>query len=635
MNKFLLYAALALSAAATAYAAKAEPKGEMTTIFSQNFNDLANGSETMPADNEISPYGKIDPELTDNQEWRGRGLHEAGGALAVMHFEQTDWFGTESVQGYVRTPYADVRMDGGNFTLRFRARTLTEASEKIHIELYDPYTTNYIDADTVSITPDWAVYEVDLFHPGYGNHLAYMEMASEEADWLLDDFEIVQDYYALSAPIVHFAKNVSYEQFTGNWNAVPLAESYLVSVYSLDEADNRLYLLKDEKTTECTMTVEGTEKGTDYYYFVRSANDRYTSGESEIRRVNVPLNNLETPVTLDAEDVSTDGFTARWEPVFRAKGYVIGLKKQYIATEDKEVTLLHEDFDKFTDGDIDWPYSFYGNIDDYTTVPGWGYNYFSTRTAASMFVIDNTYKNYGEECYLSTPALDLSANGGVFTVALKVYGDKDNVVSLTCGDKKLTHTLAEQGTNEFSLEFDNGSAASVVRIEFDGKSSGYYSYLFIDAVDIVQAVHAGDAISENIGSFKTDSPETSYTFTGLGAKAGDTFLYTVTAWAYSFDEEGVYGPDIFSEASAPHAVTIGGGSTGIDEVNVANQTTVSAAGSVLTITSPEAAVAEVYTVSGHLVARYNVAAGSHTFTPACTGVAIVKVADKAFRVLLR
>lgn len=636
MKKFLFSIGLVMAAGTIAYGAKTDPRGELTATFSENFNAFTNGNETTPAEDEISASGKIDASLTGGKEWAGRGLHEAGGALAVMHFEQYDWFyGTMSVQGYVRTPYIDVRMDEGNFTLRFRARTLTAESTKLNVEVYDPYTTNSMDQGTVDITSEWATYEVDLHHPGYGNHLAFMEIASNEEDWLLDDMEIVQDYYALPAPIVHFARNVSYEQFTGRWNAVPLADNYLVSVFSLDKSGNRAYLLKDEKTADCTMTVDGTQKGTDYYYYVRSANAKYTSDESEVRKIHVALNELETPVTLAAENVSTDGFTARWELTFRAMGYVIGLKKQYVATEDVLVNVVDEDFEKFEDGDTDWTYPFYGNIDDYTNIPGWGYNYFNFRIAASMAVIDNSYKKYGEECYLSTPALDLSGDGGRFVVTLNVYGDKDNVVSVTCDDKTLTHTLDVQGTQEFSLEFDNGSALSVVRIEFDGEPAGFYNYLFIDEVKIQQYAHAGDAITENIGSYKTETPDTSYDFTGLNAKEGDTFVYTVMAWSYSLDEDGVWGPDVYSEVSEPRSVVISNSTTGIDDVAADSETIVSAAHGELTIVVAEAATAEVYSVSGHLAGRYELAAGINTFVPACKGVAIVKVGDKVFRVILR
>ena len=145
---------------------------------------------------------------------------------------------------------------------------------------------------------------------------------------------------------------------------MPLAESYLVSVYSRDDADNRTYLVKDKPATGCTLTVDGTVKGTDYYYRVHSVNDRYTSVESEERKIHVPLNDLEKPVVLPAENVSADGFTARWEPTFRAMGYIIGLSKEYTATEDVLVTLVHEDFDKITSGDLDWPYPFYDELNE-------------------------------------------------------------------------------------------------------------------------------------------------------------------------------------------------------------------------------------------------------------------------------
>lgn len=633
MKKYLLPLGLALFVTSLAYGAKADPQGELTATFTEHFDALVNGTETAPAEEELSASGKIEPSLTGDKEWKGRGLHEAGGALAVMTFEQSDWFGTETVQGYVRSPYADVRMDGGNFTVRFRACKLSahEALAKIHIELYDAYTTNAIESKTVEITGNWATYEVDLCHPGYGNHLAFVEMASEGEEWLLDDFEIVQDYYALPAPIVHFPRNVSYEQFTGRWNAVPLAESYLVSVYSLDENNTRTYLAKDVPTKECTLTVKGTKKGTDYYYRVRSVNDKYTSDESEERKVHVPLNELEQPVTLEAENVSTDGFTARWEPTFRAMGYIIGLSKEYVASEDVLVTLVHEDFEKITDGDLDWPYPFYGNLDDITSISGWQYNYLCVRVAKGMFALDNTYKDFDEDIYLSSPALDLSGDGGKFTVELDVYGDKDDVVSVTCGDKTLTHTLSEQGMQSFSLEFDNGTASSTVRFEFDGE--GASKLLFFDNIYIRQAVHAGDTVKENVGTYKTETPETSYEFKNLNASKGDTFVYTVTAWSYSLDEDGVWGPDVFSEASAPRRVEISENS-GIDNVGTF-EPLVAAIDGALRVTVDEPSTVEIYTVNGALIGSYNVDRGVNTIKVDATGLVIVRVGGIAVKAILR
>ncbi len=633
MKKYLLFFGAVLCGSLMAGAVKTDPQGELVPVFSENFNALANGTQAEPAADELSASGKIDASLTGGRQWSGRGLHEAGGALAVMSFEQSDWFGTETVQGYVRSPYADVRLDGGNFTVRFRARNLTEddALTKIHIELYDAYTSNAIQSTVVEINGQWATYEADLCHPGYGNHLAFVEMASEGGQWIIDDFEFVQDYYELSAPVIHFPRNVSYEGFTGRWNEVPLAESYLVSVYSRDDADNRTYLVKDKPATGCTLTVDGTVKGTDYYYRVHSVNDRYTSVESEERKIHVPLNDLEKPVVLPAENVSADGFTARWEPTFRAMGYIIGLSKEYTATEDVLVTLVHEDFDKITSGDLDWPYPFYDELNEITSIPGWQCEYFNVRVVVGMFGLDNSYKAYGEDVSLTSPALDLSGDGGKFTVRLDVYGNKDDVVSITSGDKTLTHTLAEEGEQSFSVEFDNGTAASTVRIEFDG--DGASKLLFFDDIYIQQSVHAGDTVRENVGTYRTDTPDARYQFTGLDASEGDTFVYTVAAWSYSLDEDGVWGPDVFSETSSPCRVTIGD-TSGISDVDD-DGTLIEVSGKTLVVTVAEASVAEVYNVSGSLVGRYDVAQGVNTVVVGAEGIFIVRVADKVARVALR
>ena len=634
MRKFLLSITLSAAFSVLAFGAKTNPKGELAAVFSEDFRSFARGSETEPAAEELSAGGKIDVTLTGGHEWQGRGLHEAGGALAVMHFDQTDWFGTESVQGYVRTPYTDVRMDGGSFMLRFKAKTLSEAASRLQIEVYDPYTTNSVDAGKVDITDSWTTFELDLRHPGYGNHLAFLEIASEGEDWLLDDVEIVQDYYELSAPIVHFARDVSYERFTGRWNPVPFADEYLVSVYSIDAGGRRNYLVENQKTPECTLTVNGTQKGTDYYYFVKSVNDRYVSAESEIRQVHVPLDALETPIALEADNVSKDGFTARWEPTFRAMGYIIGLSKQYTASEDMTVTLVEEDFNKIKDGTMDWTSPFYGNLDDYTSLPGWQYNYFTTRTAKGMLVIDNTYKHYGEDCYLSTPALDLSGDGGRFTVVMDVYGDKGNVVSLSCGGTTATHLLEEQGQQQFSVVLDGGSTASVIRIEFDGEPSGYNSYLFIDNIKVEQQVHAGDKVTENVGNYKTSTTDTSYSFTGLNAEFGDTYIYTVTAWSYSLDEDGVWGPDIFSEVSEPREVTIKDSENSVEGISAGLMPTVSVSGRELIIHSDESVTAEVYDVAGGLIGRYELIPGRNVIAPQSSGVLIVKAGQAAWRVMI-
>ncbi len=69
-----------------------------------------------------------------------------------------------------------------------------------------------------------------------------------------------------------------------------------------------------------------------------------------------------------------------------------------------------------------------------------------------MFGLDNTYKAYGEDIHLTSPALDLSADKGNFTVRPSTStATRDDIISITSGDKTLTHILAEQGAQSLSL----------------------------------------------------------------------------------------------------------------------------------------------------------------------------------------
>ena len=535
-----------------AVASPISPKGEMTAILSEDFSAFTEGTEDEPMAYEISNTDKsIDTSLTHGLEWKGRGIRSAGGSIKVGHFEDYDYDNWQTVvlQGFLQTPMTDLRMDEGQFAVHFRARSLGAAQDKLHLEVYDPYTTNAVSSDIVGLTAAWQNFEVVLNHPGYGNHLAYLQIASEGEDWQIDDFEIVQDYYELMPPVVHFPRNVSYESFTARWNAVPLATSYLVSVYYYDDG-NQEYLLDQEPTTETTMIVTDTEKGFDYYYTVYSVNDKYTSAESEPRKVHVPLTALETPTVLPATDITPDGFTAHWEPSYRAMGYILTLNRQVVATADQYVTVVHEDFNKcegYADY-ADYPAPFYGNLDDYTAMSGWSAPNGAV-TLDGMLGLDNMWKKW-DDISLTSPVMNLSADGGKFTVTLKVKGTKDNVVDVTCGDVVKTHKLTAD-TEEFDLTFENGNEASQLVFRFTGEG-----YLYFDDIYVKQTIHAGDTVKEAVGTYKTEVPDAEYTFTGLNGKLGDVYEYSVKAWSYSLDEDGVWGPDVYSESSANQTVVV-------------------------------------------------------------------------------
>ena len=83
-----------------------------------------------------------------------------------------------------------------------------------------------------------------------------------------------------------------------------------------------------------------------------------------------------------------------------------------------------------------------------------------------MFGLDNTYKAYGEDIHLTSPALDLSADKGNFTVRPQHLRRQRTTSSVSPAvTKPLTHILAEQGAQSLSLQFDNGTPSTTIRIE--------------------------------------------------------------------------------------------------------------------------------------------------------------------------
>ena len=142
-------------------------------------------------------------------------------------------------------------------------------------------------------------------------------------------------------------------------------------------------------------------------------------------------------------------------------------------------------------------------------------------------------------------------------------------------------------------------------------------------------------MKENVGNFRTETPTPSYEFTGLNANEGDKYVYTVTAWSYSQDEDGVWGPDIFSEVSEPRSVMITD-QAGISEEG-ADNTTVSVSDNVLTISTDKFGVVNIFSAYGMPIGSYVVSPGYSVFKikTAYKGVAIVRVDGKSFSVLIK
>ena len=265
---------------------------------------------------------------------------------------------------------------------------------------------------------------------------------------------------------------------------------------------------------------------------------------------------LPKPVVKLATDITANSFTANWEPVEGAEGYVATVYRKDVADADGEYTLVDEDFAGLTEGSIIEPAGGdeeYVDLSPFTSTPGWGAwafpNFIPSMVAGKIY----------------SPEIDLSHNDGKYKIIITTYsndGDEILIESHGKGDtvKKTYTTHVEGGTSGMStteIEFDNGCEHlffSVINITAEPGTADYF-----DRIQVVQELKKDDvvytcvALNESIDA-KTEWDEdvTSCKFYNVTRCAGDatTLYYDIFASAYNFgyDDQGkmtynyVYSP---------------------------------------------------------------------------------------------
>ncbi|MDD7257370.1 MAG: DUF6383 domain-containing protein [Prevotellaceae bacterium] len=114
------------------------------------------------------------------------------------------------------------------------------------------------------------------------------------------------------------------------------------------------YVLENHAMKETSKVIENINPEKEYYYYVISKDGELLSDKSETVWVDgiVGLK----PTVLPATDVTGDSFTARWEEMPHAGSYIVNLYEEVTTKEDGEnVMLLHEDFEKITEGTVEKP----------------------------------------------------------------------------------------------------------------------------------------------------------------------------------------------------------------------------------------------------------------------------------------
>jgi len=130
----------------------------------------------------------------------------------------------------------------------------------------------------------------------------------------------------IAAPEIREATGITAGAFTANWNQVDGALAYFLSV---EDSDGQPIANLTVEQPGCL--VDGLTPSSHYSYTVRADDGFYGSLPSErayLRTLDPTLDYL-SPVSLDAEDVTDDSFTACWEQMAGATQYFLTVEREY------------------------------------------------------------------------------------------------------------------------------------------------------------------------------------------------------------------------------------------------------------------------------------------------------------------
>ena len=333
---------------------------------------------------------------------------------------------------------------------------------------------------------------------------------------------------------------------------------------------------------------------------------------------------IDAPVANEATGITATGFTANWSPVEGAVSYTLYVDRRQPSAGGE--ILLSEDFAKCTTAgtaNLGGTNAFQTVDGQYFQTSGWSGKYLYPEVG--MMKMGNS-SNGGALC---TPAIDLSSNGGTFTVqfaASRYNNDKEKSVMKVYleGDEahaQTTEMLPLDPMNTYTLTFTGGTASS--KIVFESTADSGKKRAYIDNIVVYSGEVQPDAMAKPAAvewpMVIEGITETAYSLTGL--EPGYLYSYKVKA-VTDDSKESAYSNVVKVDLSS-----------GICDVLEVNHRIYAAEGGIV-IECETAQPVEIVNLAGQVVASTEVNGRAVVPVPAA-GVYIVRCGAAATRVMVR
>ena len=635
----------------------ANPYGEEQQVMFEDFAKMTSGSEATP-DTEANiikdefeyPWINTKDEYFKQAGWGSGNAYPAGGTV-YLDSNPND-------MAHINTPMLNVAANGGIAWIRFKARAknagdnpqvMVEAAETFNMS---PSWRMMGSAALPQLSTEWKEYS--MFFYGGGEYTLF-NIVSVMAPVYIDNIEVFTVKQHIGTPTTLPHTNYEGTSFDANWTPVEGATGYKVNVFTLNKETGKAeYLFENKPVTTNKFHVTGATSGQTYFYNVAATKDNYTSIPSD----KMFVYNLEAPVLKDVTNLDRNKYTAEWSTVPSAERY------NYIAYYDRkadktgEFVVTNEDFTGVKDADgnltgwtkedpnpgsydsyyipemkqAGWKGTQYAPYTDYICLDGWQY-----------------YHNH-QDAGLISPEMDMSKDGGKFTVNVKLAGastiaiDENNneftaytqaafalfnYNETTC-DYEQAELIYPEGYpkavngdwKNFTINFTKGSKKSIIGIY------AVYAdeHLYLDDLKITQKYQAGESLNDPfIFRRWLQEPKVDITIPAFVGKSDVS--HRVTAFKTNSDKNvsKQYAESKFSELKKV------GTANGISNIGL-SKAVVKMEGNNVYVNNINGENVQIYTLDGQLV--YN-NKGEKNIRVALTqhGAYIVKVGTKTIKLV--
>ena len=635
----------------------ANPYGEEQQVMFEDFAKMTSGSEATP-DTEANiikdefeyPWINTKDEYFKQAGWGSGNAYPAGGTV-YLDSNPND-------MAHINTPMLNVAANGGIAWIRFKARAknagdnpqvMVEAAETFNMS---PSWRMMGSAALPQLSTEWKEYS--MFFYGGGEYTLF-NIVSVMAPVYIDNIEVFTVKQHIGTPTTLPHTNYEGTSFDANWTPVEGATGYKVNVFTLNKETGKAeYLFENKPVTTNKFHVTGATSGQTYFYNVAATKDNYTSIPSD----KMFVYNLEAPILKDVTNLDRNKYTAEWSTVPSAERY------NYIAYYDRkadktgEFVVTNEDFTGVKDADgnltgwtkedpnpgsydsyyipelkqAGWKGTQYAPYTDYICLDGWQY-----------------YHNH-QDAGLISPEMDMSKDGGKFTVNVKLAGastiaiDENNneftaytqaafalfnYNETTC-DYEQAELIYPEGYpkavngdwKNFTINFTKGSKKSIIGIY------AVYAdeHLYLDDLKITQKYQAGESLNDPfIFRRWLQEPKVDITIPAFVGKSDVS--HRVTAFKTNSDRnvKKQYVESKFSELKKV------GTANGISNIGL-SKAVVKMEGNNVYVNNINGENVQIYTLDGQLV--YN-NKGEKNIRVALTqhGAYIVKVGDKTIKLV--